>query len=133
MKIYVGHSTSYDYIKELYQPLKCLKGWEYNKFILPHDTKIEPTYSKDIISSCDLFIAEVSYHSTGLGIELGWANSSGCDVLCFYKEGAKPSTALNCIYCNFFSYSDSKDLVYKLDSWIAKYSSSNHFQNRICS
>jgi len=43
-----------------------------HEIILPHDKR--NLISKDIIKKCNLFIAEVSFPSTGLGIELGWAN-----------------------------------------------------------
>lgn len=129
MKIYVGHSTSYDFTKELYQPLKCSVEWEKHTFFLPHEFKKEPTYSKDIIANCDLIIAEVSYPSTGLGIELGWANVAGRDILCIYKDGTTPSASLNIVSSNFLNYSDSTDLIEKLDRWLNNYSNKNKYQN----
>lgn len=130
MKIYVGHSTSYDFARELYQPLKYSVEWEKHIFILPHEFKKEPTFSKDVISNCDLVIAEVSYPSTGLGIELGWANVLGRDILCLFKNETRPSASLKIISSNFLSYSDSTDLIEKLDQWLNNYSNkNNHHQN----
>ena len=50
VKIYVGHSSSYDYVNELYQPLKASKLWDDHILILPHDDKSETIPSKGIIA-----------------------------------------------------------------------------------
>ncbi len=72
MKIYIGHSREYNYLEDLYMPLKTSLLFKNHEIILPHDKR--NLISKDIIKKCNLFIAEVSFPSTGLGIELGWAN-----------------------------------------------------------
>ena len=70
MKIYVGHSSSFDYRAELYHPLAELNltGCE---FVFPHVASESPTNSKEHMQAIDLMIAEVSYPSIGLGIEIG--------------------------------------------------------------
>ena len=72
MKIYIGHSREYNYLEDLYTPIKTSLLFNNHEIILPHDKR--NLISKDIIKKCNLFIAEVSFPSTGLGIELGWAN-----------------------------------------------------------
>jgi nucleoside 2-deoxyribosyltransferase len=111
MKIYVAHATAFDYEKMLYQPLKLSVLWKNYKIILPHDTQIEPTYSKPIIESCDLLIAEVSHPSTGLGIELGWAHASSMPILCLHQQNANISSSLYIISRHFISYKNKDDMV----------------------
>ena len=95
MKIYVCHSTAFDYINELYEPLKQDLANSHN-FILPHDSDSD-VHSKDLIGSSDLVLAEVSYPSTGQGIELGWADAAHKPIICIYRDGTKPSGAIQYI------------------------------------
>ena len=110
MKIYVAHSSSFDYQNELYEPLKQSGLAKAHKFFLPHDGG-NPENSKDIIKDSDLLIAEVSYPSTGAGIEIGWANSFGVPIWAVYKEGTKPSSSIKHVAPKIFPYKDSADLV----------------------
>lgn len=72
MKIYVGHSSDIDFREELYEPLKSSRIAEEHKLVFPHEDSEELFDSKEFFrDECDLFIAEVSDSSTGLGIELG--------------------------------------------------------------
>lgn len=119
MKIYVVHSTGFNYKDELYQPLKASKLWRQHDFILPHDMQNEPIHSKEIISSCDLMIAEVSYPSTGAGIELGWASKESCKILCIHNKEGKPSSSLKMLTSDFLIYSSSEDLIQQLRSWLS--------------
>jgi hypothetical protein len=60
-------------------------------------------------------IAEVSFPATGQGIELGWADSFSVPVICLYKKGTKPSGSLKVITKTIVSYTDSTDLVHKIE------------------
>lgn len=120
MKIYVAHASSFDYIKQLYEPLKNSKLGKEHQFIFPHEKNSEPTHSKANILSCDVFFAEVSYPSTGLGIELAWASDAGCKILCFAKQDSKPSSSINLLGSNIFRYSDQDELIDCLDQAIKK-------------
>jgi hypothetical protein len=114
MKIYISHSTSFDYKKELYQPIKKA-SFDYN-FIFPHDKNIKQHYLKKLFSSnkYKMVIADVSFPSTGQGIELGWANFYKIPIICIYKNGSNYSKSLNSISKKFIKYKDSEDLVEKL-------------------
>jgi len=50
-------------------------------------------HSRDFYTNLDLFIAEVSYRATGLGIELGWASDDNIPIYCFYKKGTIPNSS----------------------------------------
>ncbi len=114
MKIYVSHSRSFDFINELYKPLKDSKLPV--EFIFPHEESSEPFDSKLLLErhGCDLVFAEVSFPATGQGIELGWADAYKMPVICFYKTGAKPAGSLKVITDRIGEYTTSNDLINKL-------------------
>ena len=114
MKIYDAHSTSFDFEKEIYTPLRAMSSFE---FIFAHE------HGKDILFSskelfqkkqCDLVLAEVSMPSTGLGIELGWANDAGIPIVCVHKDGYKTSQSLKTVTTDVIAYNGPDDLVAKL-------------------
>jgi hypothetical protein len=104
-KIYVAHSTEFDFKKELYAPLSNLVEYE---FVFPHSSGMVPNNSKKKMKTYDLILAEVSLPSHGVGIELGWADAFGIPILCLYKKGVKISSALKVISNNFLEYHDLK-------------------------
>lgn len=114
MKIYVGHSSSFDFQNALYAPLKKSDLAKNHHFIFPHDVALEPQSTRETICNCDLFMAEVSHPSTGLGIEIGWANVARRNILCIYKTGSRPSAALKIITQQFLEYKNSADLIEQL-------------------
>ncbi len=107
MRVYVGHSGSFDFRKELYEPLKRLSF----EFVFPHEKAGEPFNSKEVLKSCRLMIAEVSYPSTGLGIEIGWADMYGVPIVFIHKKGVKVSDALKVIGKDFIEYSSDEELI----------------------
>lgn len=117
MKIYVTHSTGYDFRSELYVPLKTLANDGY-RFIFPHEDDTF-TNSKEIIRTADIVIAEVSYPSTGQGIELGWADDSNTPVVCISKVGMKISGSLQTICNRFSEYNSPEDLPSKVKAVLA--------------
>ena len=85
MKIYIGHSNDFNFKEELYLPIINSKLNEENQFIFPHLS--DKTFnSKEIIEQSDLFIAEVSRQSLGLGIEIGRAEMINKRILLAYKD-----------------------------------------------
>lgn len=114
MKIYVSHSRNFDYINELYKPLK--EAGLPLEFVFPHEQSSESFSSKELFEAhgCEYVLAEVSTPSTGQGIELGWADIYGVKIMCFYKTGTSPAKSLNKITDTIIEYGDSLDLVNKL-------------------
>ena len=119
MKIYIAHSRSFDFQKELYAPIQSSALIEEHAFIFPHIKNGEPFNSKEFFQNgCDLVIAEVSYPATGVGIELGWADMLRIPVICVYKIGVKTSDSLKVITSVFLEYSNTDELVSKLEQAI---------------
>lgn len=115
MKIYISHSTNFDFKKDLYQPLKDSNLSK--NFIFPHEKSLKQNTLKNIFSSkkCNLIIAEISFPSTGQGIELCLANIIyKIPIICFYKKGYNYSKSLKDVSKKFVQYNNSKDLIKKI-------------------
>lgn len=119
MIIQIGHSREYDYITELYEPIKGSSIYQDHTFVLPHDNNTWWVNSKGTLKHTDIFLAEVSYPATGLGIELWFAHLYWTRIICFSKENVQISWSLKYISNEFFTYTDSKDLINKMSSIIA--------------
>lgn len=110
MRIYIGHSTGFDFKEELYEPIKSSAMFSEHEFVFPHEVSLDVQNKKVFYQTIDLFVAEVSYPSTGLGIELGWAEELGKRIVCIHTSNSKPSSALVSVCDEFLSYSDEEGL-----------------------
>lgn len=116
--IYVSHTRDYDFKKQLYEPLRE-SGLNYKfNIILPHEKSDTPYNSKDLFKSRNFqcLLAEISYPSISLGIELGWADSCGIKIICLVKKGFKISNSLRVLTDKFIEYEDSTELIDKLEN-----------------
>lgn len=111
MKIYVGHSKDYDYINELYIPLRQSRLNAEHEIILPHEKSDKPYNSKELMKTFQLMVAEVSIPATGLGIELGWADVYEIPILAAYKKGQKLSGSVRKTAQYFLEYANSEELI----------------------
>lgn len=114
MLIYVNHSTSFDYQTELYQPIRNSSLNSGHTIVLPHEDSVEPYDSKKVIQDAAIVLAEVSYPSTGQGIELGWASTLGKRIVCVFRKGAKYSSSLKVVSDEFIEYESLEDMLQKL-------------------
>lgn len=119
MEIYVAHSRAFDFRNELYLPLRqSLLNKEHN-LVLPHESGGAFFNSEDYIrKTADLLVAEVSEPSTGLGIELGWANAYGVPIILVYREGSKLSKSLGAVANQTIEYGGGDELVMGLEKGI---------------
>ena len=123
MKIFVAHSSNFDFKNELYKPLRGSALNIKHEILLPQE-KGREIITKDIIKNLDVFIAETSYPSTGQGIELGWADIFNIPIICIFKEGTKISQSLRYVTDNLIVYKHTEDMIDKLDGALKKLS--NH-------
>jgi nucleoside 2-deoxyribosyltransferase len=119
LKIYLSHSSNYDYGAELYEPLKSSHVVRLHHFLFPHNKENIDKKSKSWVEAADLVLAEVSYPSTGQGIELGWANATGKRIICMSKSGYTVSGSLKFIADSFIQYTDEADMLQKIESCLA--------------
>ena len=115
MNIYLSHAGNYDYEAELYKPLKESSLYKDHQIFLPHESHNIDINLKDIIGQVDLVVAEVSYPSTGQGIELGRADAANIPIVCFYQMDAEPSNSLRFVTKELLSYKTTGDLISKLE------------------
>ena len=111
MKIYFAHSNKLDFKNDYYAPIKESELLKNHELIFPHETE-EWVNSKEIIKNCDLFVAEISYSGTGLGIELGWASAYGKKIVCVYRDGVNTLQSIKAVTDKFFTY--TKDNLAKI-------------------
>jgi len=123
MRIYITHSANFDFKNELYAPILSSELNKIHQITLPYKEKLVSSSSKDFIGSQDLIIAEVSYHSTGQGIELGWANDRNIPIACILKRGSMPSRSLKTVTGDFFEY-DTDTMLSVIEKVIVRFSSS---------
>lgn len=119
-KIYFAHSTSFDFKNELYSPIRKSNLNSKYQFILPHEKSSDQFNSKELIQTFDYVFAEVSYPSTGLGIELGWPNRLDIPIVAFYKSGSKISGSMYSLTKNVIEYKDGVDLIEKMEAYLKK-------------
>ncbi len=73
--------------------------------------------SRKLIQSVDLVLAEVSYSSTGSGIELGRAEYFGVPIVAIFKKGSSPSSSIKFLTKDIVEYeniSESLEVVKEL-------------------
>lgn len=116
MNIYISHSSSYDYENEIYRPIRESELAYTYRFFLPHEPENIDVDAKDELKQTDVLVAETSLPSTGQGIELGQANVVGVPIMCFFKAGSKPSSSLRFVTDKIIEYTDTQDLLDKLQT-----------------
>ncbi|MDD3668821.1 MAG: hypothetical protein PHX68_00785 [Alphaproteobacteria bacterium] len=119
MKIYFAHASSIDY-SSLYDGIVNSEELKPYKFYFPHLKKGSGEDSFDIIPTCDLFIADVSAPSTGLGIEIGRAEANNIPILLLSKIDAKISTSFDFIHPRPIRliYSNPQDMAQKIIAYL---------------
>jgi len=115
-QLYVTHSKNFDFKNQLYYPIRNSSLNTKFRIALPHEFSDSPFSSKKFISSCYKILAEVSFPSTGQGIELGWADAYSIPIICFYRTGSKPAGSLKTIADIFLEYSSPEEMINLLEN-----------------
>jgi 2'-deoxynucleoside 5'-phosphate N-hydrolase len=66
------------------------------------------------IDDSDLLIAELSYKSIGIGIEVGYAKARNKKIIYIHKKGTEVSTTVSGVSDIRIEYEDIEDLITKL-------------------
>src|SRR3989338_4070350 len=118
MKIIVTHASSFDYEKELYVPLKKAVEGNGHELIFPHVWNAQNKSTKEFLKDTGLVIGEVSYPSTGQGVEFGWADTMNIPILFLRKQGAKSSSALKYLKGDYIEYASEGELIEKVRMYL---------------
>jgi nucleoside 2-deoxyribosyltransferase len=121
MKIYCAHATCFDFQQEFYQPLRVALAPAKAELLLTHaEAQAGVINTRQLIAKAELCFAEVSYSSTGMEIELGWADALGIPIVAFYRQDCVPSTSLPLIARQMIGYSTAADLVGAVQTYCAQ-------------
>lgn len=118
MKIYFWHTKRFEYINEIYEAIINSKFYQENEIVLPHKDSNLAFNSKEYLKSCDLMIAEISYPSLSLGIEMWWANLYWCKIICIYKKWTKVSKSLETVSDTFLEYENIEEIIEIIEKYI---------------
>lgn len=121
MKIYFGHAKNFDYENEYYKPIEESSILKEENIIFPHKNDANHKFEREFYTNLDLFIAEVSYRATGLGIELGFASDDNIPIFCFYKKGSIPAGSLKKITDHIIEYETLEDLKMKIEQVVINF------------
>lgn len=113
--LYLGHAPRWNFQEHLYLPLVSSHFATDFELILSHQHSLEPANTKEMIRNANVMLAEVSYPSTGLGIEMGWAEEFDVPIIAFYQHGRSPTHCLKIVAHDLFAYGSSRDLIAKLN------------------
>lgn len=113
MKIFVAHSSKFDFKNKLYAPLRGSALNTEHQILLPQEGEIKEI-TREMISGCDAVVAEVSAPSLGAGIEIGWADAAGVPVIALYEKDAHPSFSIDNAVTDRFAYGNADDMLEKL-------------------
>lgn len=119
MKIYLAHSSKYDFKNELYKPLQTSQLNKEHEIYYLYDVTDTPGSTKEIIKNSDLIVAEASYPSVGMGIELGWADAFGKQIISIYKS-EKPATSFLTVLGPVVKYTGNEDVAEVIERETAK-------------
>ena len=129
MNIYISHCGNYDYENELYKPLKESELSATHHFFLPHEPENIDVDAVDELKQTDILVAEVTYPSTGQGIELAQADAVRVPIICFFRAGSKPSSSLRFVTNKIIEYSDIHDLLAKLQAELDQLSVQSNYRS----
>ncbi len=114
MKIYLAHSTHFDFKNKLYTPLRASALNSEYELLFPHETDTPPEITRDMIKGSDALVADVSVPSLGVGIEMGWADAFGVPVIGIYEKGSTVSFSVDNVLRDRIEYENPEDLITKL-------------------
>ena len=119
-KIYVGCSLQHapkEFVEGIKKFKEALSGeYEVMEFAGLTAKTAQEVYEKDTncVRTCDIFIADCTYLSTGLGMEIGIALENNKPILAIAKNGATVTRMVLGIPAKNFSfmwYDDALDVV----------------------
>jgi len=119
MKIFVAHSSNFDFRNKLYIPLRGSALNSEHEILLPQEGEIEEI-TREMINNCDAVVAEVSAPSLGAGIEIGWADAASVPVIAMYEKDSHPSFSIDNAVSDRFEYENADDMLEKLTTALNK-------------
>ena len=108
--VYVSYPSDFE-SKEFRKELAKIRDI---KFIFPNHSY----NSKNLIRKASFLVAEVSKPSTGVGIEVGWADSFDVPVIFVFRKKSRISSSLKIISRNFIKYDKIEQIPSLLEAYL---------------
>lgn len=122
MKIQIWHSRwEYDYNKLLYNPISSSSLFSNNIWVFPHSkNNTNWINSRETLRDADVFVAEVSYPSLWLWIELWFASFYNKRIICIHEKWKVVSGSIKYITNEVYMYEDRNSLINILKKYLVK-------------
>ena len=114
-QIYLAHSSNYDFQGGLYKPIKSSHLMSMYEFIFLLDKPDNLPNTKELVKSYSAVIAEMSYPSTGAGIEIGWADALRIPIIFIHNELYNPPPYLKTMSPHIIKYDKSTEIPLLLE------------------
>lgn len=119
--IFVTHSESFDYKKELYLPIKESKLSKDCNIL--YTTQFENfEVAREVIRKVDFVFCEVTFPTIEIGIEMEWARNLKIPIICAAFKGGGISQDIHLMSYKVIEYGSSEELLMKLKNAIDSYS-----------
>jgi hypothetical protein len=109
-KVYLAHSSKFDYKNDLYLPIKRSSLPSLYEFIYLLDNPQNLPNTKDMIQTFQVVIGEISYPSTGAGIEIGWADAFGIPIILIHNQSYSPPDYYKTLSSYIIEYDNSEKI-----------------------
>lgn len=120
MRIYISHSRTGEWQRDLYQPLQASALAATHELVFPHTGAGDSVFdSRSLLPTVGWVIAEVSEPSLSVGIELGWANLYGVPIIFCHRRGTAVSPAAQSVAAQVIEYQTPAELVAALQTALA--------------
>lgn len=119
MKIYLAHSSAFNFKSKLYEPLRDSSLNQVHELLFPQEGPFEEI-SRDMIKTADALIAEVSMPSLGVGIEMGWADTFSLPVIAISEKGSRVSFSIDNVVTEQIEYENQNDMLRQLETVLTK-------------
>lgn len=108
--IYLAHSSKFDFKNDLYEPIKRSNLADIYDFIYLMETPGNLPNTKEMIRSFNAVIGEISYPSTGAGIEIGWADALGIPLVLIHNQSYNPPEYYKTISSYVSEYDNAENI-----------------------
>jgi hypothetical protein len=119
MRIYLAHSSNFNFSEKLYSPIKESELSKDHEILFPQEGPVEEI-TRNMIEEADALLADVSQPSLGVGIEMGWADSFHVPVIAMNEKGSAPSFSIDNVVSERFEYENPEDMIEKITVALAK-------------
>ena len=121
MLVHFSHSNHYNYGKYFYPKVEESELTTTHTLSFSNEDIYSPYEIRKLIAECDILIADISYFSIGLSMEIGYAKRNQKPIFYVYKDKTTGPIFVKTEGAAEYAYDTFDELVYVLNA---------HFKNR---